>query len=73
MPFRYYEYLLTSSEVTKNFNTTPTYDQMRSQILTVNVFYDSLTYTSITQDAKMELFDLVSNLGGLLGLVKKFL
>ena len=33
-----------------------------------NVYFRSLQYTLITQDPKMTIFDLFSNIGGLLGL-----
>ena len=37
-------------------------------MVSINIFYDDLSYTAITEDAKMSQVDLVSNLGGLLGL-----
>jgi len=44
------------------------FELIKQVVLSVNVHYDQLGYTAITQDAKTEIFDLVSNLGGLFGL-----
>ena len=34
----------------------------------LNVYYDQLSYTQISKDAKLGLVDLISGIGGLLGL-----
>jgi hypothetical protein len=34
----------------------------------LNVYYDKLSYIQISKDAKIEIVDLVSGIGGLLGL-----
>jgi len=47
---------------------TLTYDLLKESVLSLNIYYDKLTYTGITKDAKTELIDLISNIGGLLGL-----
>jgi len=39
-----------------------------SSIVSLNIFYESLEYTVINQKAKMDEFDLISNIGGNLGL-----
>ena len=41
---------------------------MPSTVPTVIIYYESLKYTSIVQEPKMKEFDLVSNIGGTLGL-----
>ena len=45
-----------------------TYDLIKQSVLALNVFYDNLAYTEITQQPKMQIFDIISNVGGLLGL-----
>ena len=36
--------------------------------LALNIFYDSYSYTTIQEVAKMDILDLISNIGGTLGL-----
>ena len=43
-------------------------DTFKRNHLSLNVFYDSLTYTTIEELAKTELIDLISSIGGTLGL-----
>lgn len=52
----------------KYFNGSFSYEQIKKSVVSVNVFYDELSYTLFSQQPKMQLFDLVSNIGGLLGL-----
>jgi hypothetical protein len=52
----------------KYFNGSFNYEQIKNSVLSINVYYDELGYTLISQQPKMQLFDLVSNIGGLLGL-----
>jgi hypothetical protein len=49
-------------------NETLTYDLIKQSVLSLNVYYDHLAYTHISKDAKLEIVDLVSGIGGLLGL-----
>ena len=49
-------------------NPTLTYDLIKQSVLSLNVYYDQLSYTQISKDAKLEIVDLVSGIGGLLGL-----
>ena len=61
--------LLNNTIITSKFqNETLTYDLLKESVLSLNIYYDKLTYTGITKDAKTELIDLISNIGGLLGL-----
>jgi hypothetical protein len=61
--------LLNNSVIRSKFqNETLTYDLLKESVLSLNIYYDKLTYTGITKDAKTELIDLISNIGGLLGL-----
>jgi hypothetical protein len=41
---------------------------LKENVARVVIFYDELKETIITQDIKVQLSDLVSNVGGLLGL-----
>jgi hypothetical protein len=45
-----------------------TMDSIRSNVLGVAIYYSSLSYTKISEDAKMEIPDLVGAIGGTLGL-----
>jgi hypothetical protein len=61
--------LMTNPIITSKFqNETLTYDLISKSVLSLNVYYDQLSYTQISKDAKVELVDLVSSIGGLLGL-----
>jgi hypothetical protein len=61
--------LLNNTIITSKFqNEILTYDLLKESVLSLNIYYDKLTYTGITKDAKTELIDLISNIGGLLGL-----
>jgi hypothetical protein len=45
-----------------------TYENVSKTYYLINVYYEDLKYTLISQQPKIELFGLISNLGGLLGL-----
>jgi hypothetical protein len=45
-----------------------TYENVSKTYYLVNVYYEDLKYTLISQQPKIELFGLISNLGGILGL-----
>jgi hypothetical protein len=61
--------LMTNPIVKSKFqNETLTYDLIKQSVLSLNVYYDQLSYTHISKEAKLELVDLVSGIGGLLGL-----
>jgi len=53
-------------------NRTLTYESFKESHLVVNIFYPSLKYTQITELPKTSLIDLVSNVGGLLGIFLGF-
>ena len=57
----------------KNFrskldNETLSLDSIKSNIVKVNVFYDSLSYTQITESAKMNKVSLLASIGGFMGM-----
>ena len=61
--------LLKNTIITSKFqNETLTYDLLKQSVLSLNVYYDQLIYIKITKNIKTELIDLISNIGGLLGL-----
>jgi hypothetical protein len=61
--------LMTNPMITTKFqNETLTYDLIKQSVLSLNVYYDKLSYIQISKDAKIEIVDLVSGIGGLLGL-----
>jgi hypothetical protein len=45
-----------------------TYENVSKTYYLINVYYEDLKYTLISQQPKIELFGLISNLGGILGL-----
>ena len=48
--------------------TNITMDELRKNIVSVMVYYDDLIYKSFTENAKMTIADLISNIGGTIGL-----
>jgi len=55
--------------ITSKFpNETLTYDLIKQSVVSLNVYYDQLSYTQISKEAKLDLVDLISGIGGLLGL-----
>lgn len=48
--------------------TNITYDELRRNLLSVFVYYDDLVYKSYVETAKMNIADLISNIGGTMGL-----
>jgi len=44
------------------------YENVSKTFFSINVYYEDLKYTLISQQPKIELFGLISNLGGILGL-----
>jgi len=48
-------------------NGTLNYEIIKQSVLSLNVFYDTLSYTEYIESPKLEIFDLVSNIGGIIG------
>lgn len=44
------------------------YEKIKKSFLQVNIFYNTLEYKSIIEIENVTLFDLISNIGGILGL-----
>ena len=51
-----------------NLSNLTTYEQMKKHYVQICVFYKKIGYTLISQEAKTETFNFVSNIGGVLGL-----
>ena len=70
----YTKFLKTHPIIQKAFNSSSfdsnsiDEDLLKKSIASINVFYDDLRYTKISQTSKMNLVDLMSNIGGTLGL-----
>ena len=66
----YFESHLVNNSVIRNkfLNKSFTYEDLKSKVLALNIFYDRMSYTKTSQQPKTTLLDLVSNMGGLLGL-----
>ena len=63
----YYNYLINSSFFQKNYPNM-SHIEMKQSISQIKLFYDDLRETVISQEIKIQLSDLISNIGGLLGL-----
>jgi len=62
------KYLMNNPLIQSKFpNENLTYDLIKQSVLTLNVFYGDLSYTEYNQRAKTILTDLISNIGGILG------
>ena len=65
----YANLLKMDPKIMKLFNKTNiTVEDLRKRIVSVNVFYNSLTHTNINENLKTTPFDLASIIGGTLGL-----
>jgi hypothetical protein len=48
--------------------TNASYEDIRNNVLSLNIYYDTLSYMQISEKEKLSTVELVSNLGGTLGL-----
>jgi hypothetical protein len=69
-PNKLYGKTLMSNKIisSKFSNGALHHNDLKQSVLSLKIFYNDLTYTLISQQPKMQLFDLISNIGGLLGL-----
>ena len=49
-------------------DTNVTYDALKQRIASVNIFFNEMSETESSEDSKMSVSDLFSNIGGILGL-----
>jgi hypothetical protein len=68
----YNEYLnlLNNSNLISKFpdKNKTSFEDLKRSVLSLKIYYSNLEYTEISQQAKFETWDLVSNLGGILSL-----
>jgi hypothetical protein len=71
----YQQSILSSGKISPVYNTDidypadfKTYENVSKTYFSINVYYQDLKYTLISQQPKIEIFGLISNLGGILGL-----
>jgi hypothetical protein len=62
---KYSKYLMNASMFV---NSNLTYQELKESVARVEIFYDELKQTIISESIKTELSDLIANLGGTLGL-----
>lgn len=63
-----YKDLSVNPKLLKLFRGNFNYQKLSESIVSFSVYYEDLKYTEISQDVKTNWVDLVSNIGGLLGL-----
>jgi hypothetical protein len=68
--YQYYKYLINNTLVRKRlaYRAPIDYKSLRESVARVVLFYDNLRQTIVTEDIKTLLSDLISNIGGTLGL-----
>ena len=65
----YAQMLANQSQILSRFNNVPpTYAQLKQSIASVNINYNALGYTQIKEVQKMTVLDLLTNIGGTMGL-----
>jgi len=64
---QYSSYLLESDLIKRKYPNI-TYEQLKKSVARVQIFYDEMKETVIEESVKTEISDLISNLGGTLGL-----
>ena len=69
---QYAEQTLTKNSIIaskfRNATHKLTYEELKRSVLSLNVYYEHMSYTYISQKPKTKLFDLISNVGGLFGI-----
>jgi hypothetical protein len=66
----YADHLLMNPEIQNKFtnSTDLTKDELRKNVLSLNIYLDSFEYTEITELASQSLLDLIASIGGTFGL-----
>ena len=64
------EQILSNGNITEGFEYPQfrTYENVSRSFVSIAVYFDDLKYTLINQKPKIEIFDLISNMGGIFGL-----
>ena len=73
-PTRIYAQMLAQqSQIQSRFNNrSPTYGQLKQSLASVNINYNQLAYTQIKEIQRISLLDLITNIGGTMGLFVGF-
>lgn len=67
----YLEPILAKGKINDNsfkYLDFKTYENVTKSFFSINIYFENLDYTLISQKPKLEMFDLISNIGGLFGL-----
>ena len=65
---KYSSYLLESDLITTKYPNITTYEDLKKNVARIEIFFDEMKETVIEESVKTEMSDLISNLGGTLGL-----
>ena len=65
---KYSEYLLKSNLIRNKYPNITTHEELKKNVARIQIFFDGMKETVIEESVKTEMSDLISNLGGLLGL-----
>jgi hypothetical protein len=66
----YFQYLKTKDIILRNYGNDSskiTFEDLKSRLLSINVYYDELGYTKLVEYEKLKFFDLISSIGGTFG------
>ena len=65
----YADMLSSQSQIQSRFNNLkPTYQQLKQSIASVNINYNALSFTQFKENQKVTVIDLISSIGGTMGL-----
>jgi hypothetical protein len=68
-PTWFSDFILKRPNISKDFmNKTIDMNKVRESVVSLNVYYNSLSYTLATESPKLDIISLLSNIGGSLGL-----
>jgi hypothetical protein len=59
--------LLKNSVISRKFNNTTSLNELRKSVLSVCIYYNDFKYTVIRKNPKMNWTDLISSIGGIMG------
>ena len=68
--YYYFTQLINNPKITSKYppGYNITYNDIQNSVIAFNVYYDDLKYTTITENPSVSSIDLISNMGGILGL-----
>ncbi len=69
IPDLYVDYIIKNKNISADFSTKPIdADTASKSVVALNIFYETLSYTLITESPQMDIVSLLANIGGNLGL-----